>query len=178
MAIQEEIHPTVSTAANSVDLRPSPRIPGGHELTARLFVEQPIDQVFTFFADAHNLQRITPADLDFSILTPSPIDMHAGTQIDYRLKVRGIPIRWRSLISTWEPPFLFVDEQVRGPYRVWHHVHRFERVGDGTNVIDEVTFKPIGGALMTRLFVGRDVKRIFEYRSTVLQGILGELAES
>ncbi|MCB9853023.1 MAG: SRPBCC family protein [Phycisphaerales bacterium] len=143
-------------------------------LCARLFVDRPIDDVFAFFSDAHNLQRITPPDLDFNILTPAPIDMHAGTLIDYKLRVHGIPIRWRTLINAWEPPYRFVDEQLRGPYRMWHHEHRFETAEGGTNVLDEVTFKPLGGALMTRLFVGRDVKRIFEYRSSILRQLFAE----
>lgn len=138
-------------------------------LHTQIFLERPIDALFAFFSDAHNLQRITPRILNFSILTPAPIEMCVGTLIDYKLRVRGIPIRWRSLISIWEPPFRFVDEQVRGPYRIWRHEHRFETAKGGTRVIDEVTFKPIGGALMTRLFVGRDVRRIFEYRSDALR---------
>lgn len=134
-----------------------------------MFLERPIEALFEFFSDAHNLQCITPRYLDFTILTPAPIDMCVGARIDYKLRVRRIPIRWQSIISIWEPPYRFVDEQVRGPYRIWRHEHRFEVTDGGTHVIDEVTFKPIGGALMTRLFVGRDVRRIFEFRSAALR---------
>lgn len=154
-----------------VSLTPSATLRGGHLLRACQFVDQPIEKVFAFFSDAHNLQQITPPDLDFTILTPAPIDMHAGTLIDYKLRVHGLPIRWRTLINAWDPPYRFVDEQLRGPYRMWHHEHRFESVEGGTNVLDEVTFKPIGGALITKLFVGRDVKRIFEYRASVLKAL-------
>lgn len=154
-----------------VELARSSTVRGGSVLRAGLFIERPIDEVFRFFSDAHNLERITPPDLKFDILTPAPIDMHAGTLIDYKLRVRRIPIRWRTLINVWEPPHRFVDEQLRGPYRMWHHEHTFQSVAGGTNVIDRVTFRPIGGALMTRLFVGRDVRRIFEFRARVLKQI-------
>lgn len=152
-----------------VEMSRSADVRGGHVLRASIFLQRSIDEVFSFFSDAHNLQRITPPKLDFTILTPAPIDMHAGTLIDYKLRVRGIPIRWRSSIDVWDPPNRFVDRQVRGPYRIWHHEHSFEAVDGGTMVMDAVTFKPPGGALMTRLFVGRDVRRIFEYRSSVLK---------
>ena len=162
---------------DAFELNASPTIRGAHVLSARIFIDRPIDEVFEFFSDAHNLQRITPSSLDFAILTPAPIDMRVGTLIDYKLRIHGIPIRWRSKISTWEPPLRFVDEQVRGPYRIWHHEHRFESADGGTNVIDNVTFKPIGGALITRLFVGRDVRRIFEFRSRSLHGLFASGSE-
>jgi hypothetical protein len=137
-------------------------------LNAKLFVPRPIDEVFAFFSNAHNLQRITPANMSFTVLTPAPIEMREGTKIDYKLRVRGFPIRWQSLISVWDPPNRFVDRQTHGPYKLWHHEHRFVAVDGGTMVEDEVTFKPIGGRLMTALFVGRDIKRIFELRSQAL----------
>lgn len=153
---------------NQIRLESSATVPGGSVLNAKLFVPRPIGDVFAFFSNAHNLQRITPDYLSFTVLTPAPIDMHEGTRIDYKLRVRGIPIRWQSLISVWDPPHRFVDRQTRGPYKLWHHEHRFVAVDGGTSVEDEVSFKPIGGRLMTALFVGRDVRKIFEYRTQAL----------
>ena len=95
--------------------------------------------------------------------------MARGTVIDYRLRVHGVRIRWRSLISAWEPPCRFVDEQVRGPYRLWHHEHIFEEVEEGTVVQDRVRYAPLGGVLINSLFVRRDVERIFAYRAQELE---------
>lgn len=127
------------------------------------------DEVFAFFSDAGNLDLLTPPWLGFRILTPTPIEMHAGTLIDYRLRVRGIPIRWRTEITAWEPPSRFVDVQVRGPYRWWHHEHRFEACEGGTRVIDEVEYLAPLHWLSEPLLVRRDVRRIFDYRSQQLR---------
>jgi ligand-binding SRPBCC domain-containing protein len=102
------------------------------EFTSEIWLPRARDEVFAFFADAGNLERLTPPLLSFSILTPRPIAMRPGTLIDYRLKVRGIPIRWRSEITVWEPPVRFVDEQRKGPYRLWHHTHEFAEQDGGT----------------------------------------------
>lgn len=100
---------------------------------SRLWLPRSINEIFAFFSDAQNLEELTPSSLQFHILTPPPIHIRQGTEIDYRLKIRGIPIRWRSKISVWDPPHRFVDEQLRGPYRVWIHEHRFtERLGGTT----------------------------------------------
>lgn len=133
----------------------------------------PIDETFEFFADAHNLERLTPPLLRFEILTPSPIEMKVGTLIDYRLRVRGVPLRWQSEITAWEPPYRFVDEQRRGPYRLWVHEHTFRAEDGGTLVEDHLQYAVPGGALINRLFVARDVRKIFEYRSRRLRHILG-----
>lgn len=126
------------------------------------------EEIFPFFADALNLERITPPWLSFKVLTPAPIEMRPGTVIDYRLRWRIVPIRWRTLISTWEPPFRFVDEQIRGPYRVWHHEHIFERKGDMTVMRDCVRFlAPLSG-ISHPLIVRRDVERIFEHRRAAI----------
>jgi ligand-binding SRPBCC domain-containing protein len=123
---------------------------------------------FAFFADASNLQCLTPPWLDFRIMTPLPIDMREGTRIDYRIRLYGVPIPWRSRIDVWEHGVRFVDRQLIGPYRWWHHEHRFEPVSAGTRVIDEVEFLPRLRWVTSRL-VQRDVARIFAYRREKLQ---------
>jgi len=124
--------------------------------------------VFPFFADANNLQAITPDWLDFQVLTRQ-VTLRTGALIDYRLRVHGIPLRWRTLISVWEPPVRFVDEQVRGPYRLWHHEHIFEPADGGTLCQDKVRYAMWGGRLVNRLFVRRDVERIFAHRQRCLR---------
>jgi ligand-binding SRPBCC domain-containing protein len=128
-------------------------------------------EVFPFFADARNLERLTPDWLSFDVLTPEPIPMAVGTTIDYRLSWHGIPLRWTSEIAAWDPPFRFVDRQLRGPYRLWHHEHRFEESDGGTTVIDEVEYAVWGGALANRFGVARDIARIFAYRGETLNRI-------
>ena len=135
-------------------------------------VPRPIDEVFAFFADASNLERLTPHWLRFEILTPKPIRMAAGTRIDYRLRLHGIPLRWQSEITAWEPPHRFVDEQVRGPYRSWVHEHRFVAEGEETEVVDRVEYSVIGGSLVDAVFVAPDLERIFDYRQARLPLLL------
>ena len=129
-----------------------------------LWLPHPRNEVFAFFGDAHNLERITPPWVNFAVLTPTPIVMRPGILIDYRIRIHGVPVRWRTEISAWQPPFQFVDEQRRGPYRLWHHTHTFEEREGGTLCRDRVRYWPRGGALMNWLFVRKDVERIFEYR--------------
>ncbi len=132
------------------------------------------EQVFLFFSEADNLERITPPELGFSILTPLPIDMKEGAMIDYKLSLFGLSLTWRTLISTWDPPNMFVDEQVAGPYRQWIHTHRFIDEGDSTRMIDHVDYKlpffPFGevGAPLIRL----QIKRIFRFRQKAIRRIL------
>ncbi len=128
------------------------------------WLARPLAEVFDFFADARNLQVLTPEWLNFCILTPGPIQMQQGTIIEYRLRLRGFPLRWRSEITVWEPPWRFVDEQRRGPYRLWIHEHRFAARDGGTVVTDLVRYAPPGGRLVDRLFVRPDLERIFRYR--------------
>ena len=140
-------------------------------LRSNLWVPQPPEEVFPFFADAENLELLTPPWLSFSILTPTPVEMGVGTLIDYRIKLHGIPMRWRTRIARWEPDRAFADEQLRGPYVVWHHTHTFTPCDGGTVLGDEVVMRPRGGplaGLVMSLFVRRDVKRIFEYRAEVM----------
>lgn len=140
----------------------------GSRLEATQFLPHPREVVFEFFADAYQLESITPPWLRFAVLTPRPISMRAGLRIDYRLHLRGVPIRWQSVISAWAPPDRFVDEQVRGPYRRWHHEHRFERVEGGTLCRDLVDYEVPGGRLVDRLFVRRDLRNIFRFRQRKL----------
>jgi ligand-binding SRPBCC domain-containing protein len=144
-----------------------------HEFRSELWLPYRREVVFSFFSDALNLQTITPAFLNFVVLTPPPIIMQAGTQIDYKLRLRGFPIRWRSLISTWEPPHRFIDEQLHGPYRLWIHEHIFEEHEDGTLAKDYVRYAVPGGAFIERLFVRRDVEAIFAFRAKRLKELLG-----
>lgn len=137
-------------------------------LTREQFVPLPLEDVFEFFSDARNLERLTPPWLNFEILTPSPVEMHAGTLIDYRLRLRGVPIRWQSEITVWQPPFRFVDRQRKGPYRLWIHTHRFEPISGGTLVTDMVDYAVPGGAAAERFFVRPDLERIFDYRARQL----------
>lgn len=132
------------------------------------------DEIWPFFSSAENLQRITPPWLDFKVVTPTPIEMGEGTLIDYKLKVHGLPIQWRSIIRDWDPPRQFVDEQLKGPYRLWHHTHVFEPKDDGTLARDVVRFRVPGGRLMSAIFVRRDLEKIFTYRQQVLEQMFGE----
>ncbi|MCA9002645.1 MAG: SRPBCC family protein [Planctomycetes bacterium] len=138
-------------------------------LESRQRLARPRDEVFPFFADPANLEGLTPSWMHFSIVTPGPITMQPGAQIDYKLRVRGLPIRWRTLISAWDPPHHFEDTQLRGPYRQWIHQHRFLDEGDTTVVEDIVRYRVPGGRLVHRLLVRGDVLRIFAYRRQELE---------
>lgn len=139
--------------------------------SSRQIIEAPLDEVFTFFSDARNLEHLTPPWLRFEVLTPEPIEMTAGALIDYRLRWRGLPIRWRTEIEVWEPTVRFVDRQIRGPYRLWRHEHLFEEHRGGTMVEDRVEYAAIGGRLAHNLVVNRDVETIFAYRRGALKSI-------
>jgi len=136
-----------------------------------LLIPRPRAEVFPFFADARNLERITPAFLRFEVTTPGPIAMRAGTLIDYKMGLYGARFRWRTEIAEWSPPEFFVDVQLKGPYRRWHHRHSFEEVPGGTLMRDVVQYEVgwgVAGAAARRLFVRRSVERIFEYRNRVI----------
>jgi ligand-binding SRPBCC domain-containing protein len=148
----------------------------GYVLTARQFFDRPREEVFPFFADASNLSRITPKWIDFAILTPTPIKMRQGTVIDYRIRLFGVPMQWRTDIAVWEPPVRFVDTQLRGPYRYWIHEHTFEDHDGDTLMHDRVEFCSRGlraiVPLVHRLFVNGNVSRIFAYRNEALEKLL------
>jgi ligand-binding SRPBCC domain-containing protein len=147
---------------------------GLHMLQTRTHLPLAIGEVFAFFSDATNLERITPPELAFRILTPTPIEVREGTLIDYRLRLFGVPFGWRSRISLWEPPLRFVDEQLRGPYRTWIHLHEFEASGNGTLMTDRVEYRlpghPFAGPALP--LVRLQLDRIFRYRARSIRSIL------
>src|SRR5688500_18683047 len=147
-----------------------------HILQRSLTIDVPRDHVFPFFADAGNLELITPPELGFDIATPLPITMQKGTLIDYTLSMRRLPIKWRTEITEWDPPNEFVDIQIRGPYSQWIHRHRFTALTeDSTLIEDEVRyrlpFEPLGD--LAHFLVERELERIFEYRRTAVIDFFG-----
>lgn len=146
-------------------------IMGSYLIEKEVWLPRPRGEVFAFFSDARNLDALTPPWLGFEIVTPGGISMRSGALIDYRITVHGIPMRWRTEIAEWDPPRRFVDVQLRGPYHVWRHEHTFEEREGGTLCGDRVEYRPRGGALMNRLFVRRDIERIFRFRQDRLREI-------
>lgn len=146
-----------------------------NRLESEIALAAPRDEVFAFFANAENLESLTPELLRFRILTPSPIELRRGTRIDYRLRIRGVPIRWRSEITHWLPPWRFVDRQLDGPYRLWIHEHEFEEREGGTACRDRVTWAAPGGRVVERRIVRPDLERIFAFRRAELARRFGEL---
>lgn len=148
-------------------------MPRVHILERRQRIGLPIEEVFDFYGDARNLERITPPLLGFEVTTPAPIEMGVGTLIEYRLKLHRVPLKWRTRIEVWEPPRRFVDVQVRGPYALWEHTHEFEEDRPGATVIrDRVRYSiPFGplGELAERLLVRRDLTQIFDYRRDAVE---------
>ena len=137
-------------------------------LKSEIWLPQPRPEVFAFFACPQNLQRLTPPWLQFEILMPADTPMQRGTVLDYRLRLHGIPLQWRSEIAAWEPPTRFIDRQVKGPYSQWIHEHSFADRDGGTLVGDAVEYAVPGGSLVQKLFVAPDLRRIFQYRHDVL----------
>ena len=145
-------------------------------LAASLLVPAPLDTVFPFFADAGNLNRLTPASLGFTILTPQPLVMRSGLLIDYKISLHGVPMRWRTRICAWEPSGSvprFVDEQVKGPYAQWIHEHTFTTQDGGTLCKDNVRYAHWGGPIAERLFVRPELRRIFAFRAEKMREIFG-----
>ncbi len=146
-----------------------------HTLIEEVWLPLPRDRVFAFFADAGNLDAITPPWLHFRIVSSTPIDMKPGALIEYRLRVHGLPISWRSEITVWEPPVRFVDRQLKGPYRQWIHTHEFEEKDGGTLIRDRVEYAVPGWILeplVHRLFVKPDIDTIFKHRTAAIRAIL------
>lgn len=140
------------------------------------WVRRPTADVFPFFAAAENLGKITPPDLGFRIRSPLPIVMRLGALIDYTIKLYGLPLRWRTEITRWQPPNLFEDTQLKGPYAKWVHTHRFvENLGGtviGDRVVYALPFGPLGR--LVHPLVRRALKRIFDYRESVIRAELAE----
>ena len=135
---------------------------------------RPLEETFAFFSDAQNLEAITPPWLRFRILE-APARIERGSLLRYRLRLFGIPIGWRTEISQWSPPRSFEDRQLRGPYSLWEHTHRFERVTGGTEIFDHVRYRIPGGPLVRvvgRLAVARWIEQIFDYRAQQLARLL------
>lgn len=175
MSIVQEQHAVgsddLTMTGNAVRIRPDsdPELGRIWTVTAVQVLPRPVDEIFPFFADAHNLERLTPEFLNFRVLTPKPIDIRSGCIIDYTLRVHRIPLRWKTEILDWDPPRSFVDNQAKGPYALWHHTHSFEPINDGsaTRCTDTVRYRPKGwilAPLINRLFVQKDVENIFRYR--------------
>lgn len=153
-------------------------MPREYLLEREQFIQQPLEQVFDFFSDAANLEAITPPWLHFRILTPLPIAMHAGTLIDYTIRLYGVPMHWRTRIESFEPQSQFVDTQINGPYALWHHTHEFRETSTGVAMTDRVRYAiPYGlvGQCARWLFVERMLNNIFDYRHQKIAELLPPL---
>jgi len=148
-----------------------------YNLKTWLWLPEARERVFAFFADAHNLERITPPFLQFRVLNTSPIVMGSGALIDYKLRLHGVPMKWRTEITTWQPPERFCDVQLRGPYSEWSHTHTFDEHEGGTMVRDDVRYRLPGPSFATRivnaLMVAPDTTKIFEFRQEALCEMFG-----
>jgi len=145
-----------------------------HTLERRQIIERPRREVFDFFADAGNLEKITPPELNFKIISPLPIDIKKGAFIDYRLKLRGIPITWKTEITQWNSPHDFVDTALKSPYKQWIHLHTFADGEDGTTIMEDLVryrlpFEPFGD--LAHWYVRKELKYIFDYRYKVIEEI-------
>lgn len=146
-----------------------------HSLRCSVELPADIETAFDFFSKAENLEAITPPSLGFKILTPLPIMIKQDTVIDYRIRLNGLPMRWRTLIPVWQPPFEFVDEQIKGPYKTWIHRHSFKQLENGHTRMDdyvryELPFTPLGDILYP--LIGRQVRSIFAHRNRVIPEML------
>ena len=142
---------------------------------SEIYLSKEADLIFLFFADARNLQVLTPPWLHFQILTKDPILMHSGALIDYRLRIRGIPLRWQTRIDEWDPPYRFVDSQLKGPYSFWRHEHLFVPGRSETRCIDQIQYAVPGGPWVGRLLVRPDLERIFDFRRKKLKQLFPPL---
>jgi ligand-binding SRPBCC domain-containing protein len=141
-----------------------------HILIRNTNINEKIENVFDFFSKAENLNKITPPVLGFKIITPLPVEMKKGSIIDYKIKLNGIPFRWRTEITKWDPPYLFEDTQIKGPYKMWIHEHRFEEKNGVTFMTDTVNYLSPGGIfefIPHKLIVKKKVEFIFDYREKI-----------
>ena len=143
-----------------------------YSIQRKQFIPKPRTEVFEFFSKPENLSSLTPPSLGFNILTPVPIGMNEGALIDYTIRLAGVPVRWTTLITRFDPPKRFVDVQLKGPYSFWHHTHEFSAVNGGTEMTDTVRYgAPAGilGRIVRELFVKRQLEQIFNYREERLK---------
>ena len=143
-------------------------------LERKQIVGRPLTEVFEFFADAGNLEKITPPELNFHIITPQPIDIKKGALIEYQLKLRGIPITWRTEITQWNPPYDFVDTALKSPYKQWIHLHTFEEGANDETIMKDIVryrlpLEPFGD--LANFYVKKELKYIFDYRVKVIEEI-------
>ncbi|MFN2443351.1 MAG: SRPBCC family protein [Thermoanaerobaculia bacterium] len=140
-------------------------------------VDAPAATVWAFFSDPANLAKITPPSMGFQIVSSPGRTLQAGDRIDYRIRIGGLPVRWRTLISGWDPPRSFTDEQEKGPYRRWIHHHTFQPMGDGKVLVtDHVDYElPFGilGRLAGGFWVRRQLRKVFDYRSEIIRRQFG-----
>lgn len=135
--------------------------------TQETFIPRPLNDVFKFFSKAENLERLTPPKLKFNILTATPIAMQKGALIEYRIRLLGLPFKWRTEITLWDPPVKFQDIQLKGPYKKWQHTHRFKEVRNGTQMTDDVVYQ-LPFSAISALFVKKQIASIFAYRKEQL----------
>lgn len=139
------------------------------------FIAKPLREVFAFFERPENLARITPPWMSFVTLTPSPVRMAEGSQIDYAIRLLGFRVRWTSVITAYEPPHRFEDKQLKGPYKSWVHRHEFMEKEGGTLVIDHVAYDVgygIFGWLIDWLYVRWSLNKIFDFREQTITLLL------
>jgi ligand-binding SRPBCC domain-containing protein len=144
-------------------------------LRKQIWLPQPRVKVFEFFANPQNLDRLTPAWLKFALVTAAPCVAKPGTLLDYRLRLRGIAIRWQSEITAWDPPNRFIDRQTKGPYSLWVHEHLFEDYQGGSLIKDNVEYAVMGGRIVQKFLVAPDLERIFRYRHQVLEKLFNPM---
>ena len=152
------------------------KMPHTYTLEQTQNIPKPIEEVFDFFSRAENLETLTPDTLSFKILTPLPIEMKVGTLIDYRIKISGIPVKWRTEITEWHRNVSFRDVQHWGPYKKWDHRHFFEKIPGGTRMKDLVEYQmPLGplGWVVHWVRVRRQLKDIFEFRRSKIEQLFG-----
>lgn len=152
-----------------------------HFLEFETKLYRPLDDIFNFFSRAENLDEVTPDDLGFSILTPLPISMKVGTLIDYRITLMGVPFFWRTMISDWEPPYRFVDQQLKGPYVFWHHEHTFKQCDGYVLMTDRVHYLSPGGVLeplVDSLFVRGQLNKMWKFRGERFAELFGEKTQN
>jgi ligand-binding SRPBCC domain-containing protein len=145
-----------------------------YSLTSRQLVPYPLNEVFPFFSKPENLGLLTPENLGFQILTPSPVCMKEGAIIDYAITIASVPVRWTTLITSYEPPYRFIDVQLKGPYAYWRHTHSFSETDDGTLITDEVDYAmPFGlaGKIIHTAMIRRQLKNIFRNRGYAIEKI-------